>query len=95
MSAYDFSNVSFITDSDGRVRLDRDFDDFPPTEAEVTDLAKCDFVASLLLYELLHHVALGNLQVASGLDGIPHLSVGQFLRRVDQFMVPQAAKQEG
>lgn len=95
MAGFDHNTASFSRDADGRWQLDRCWAEHPPTESEVQALAAAVMVMGQLLRELVHHVAVGNLQVADGIDGMPHLSVVQFLRRVDQFMVPQPAKQGG
>lgn len=95
MPGFDHTAASFVRDADGRWQLDRDWTEHPPIESEVQALAAAVMVMGHLLAELVHHIAVGNLQVADGIDGMPHLSVVQFLHRVDQFMVPQPAKQEG
>ncbi|MBJ7575678.1 hypothetical protein [Luteimonas sp. MC1828] len=73
----------------------RDWGALPAVESKVQALAAAVTVMGHLLSELVHHIATRDLQVTSGLNGIPHLSVVQLLRRVDQFMVLQPAKQEG
>ena len=92
MVGFDHTAASISRDADGRWRLDRDWTEHPPTESEVQALAAAVMVMGGLLREVVHHVAVGNLQVADRLDGIQHLAVMQFLQRVDTFMVPQPAK---
>lgn len=95
MAGFDHTAASFVRDAGGNWKLDRDWTEHPPTESEVQALAVAVMVMGGLLREVVHHVAVGNLQVTDGLNGISHLSVVQVLRRVDQFMAPQPAAAPG
>lgn len=88
MIGFDFTNATFAKADNGVWRLDRDWDEHPPTPREIEVLFAHCMQLDQLLAPLLRHFVAGNIQTAEGLDNAKFEEVMHWLAAVRSIMGP-------